>query len=389
MSHSFDRLSLTDLRARQCAKWQQYDEGVIPLWVADMDFPTAEAIVTAITERAGSGNLGYPLHSGEPELAKTIGERLLARYGWQVEEGDIWLINGIIQGLYLSSLACASAGEEVIMQSPIYPPFIAAVKDTGRLPLYNQLLWNSQEYEIDFEGLEALVTPATRLLMVCNPHNPSGRVFHRDELERLADFVLRHRLWVVSDELHSDLVYGGQRHIPLASLNDEIAKRTVTLLGPTKTFNIAGLKVGVAISQNHQLLQRFKRLGQGLVTPPNVLAQAATLAAYRHGGDWLADTMRYLDSNRKLVGDFLKERLPQVKAAEPQGTYLAWLDFRDWQLGDDLYPFLLHDAKVGLNDGPQYGPGGEGFSRLNFATPRAVLEEALERIARAWLARQG
>ncbi|CAN5567061.1 pyridoxal phosphate-dependent aminotransferase [soil metagenome] len=389
MVHAFDTLRLEDLQARHCAKWQKYGPEVIPLWVADMDFPTALPIVKAVQARAASGNLGYPSHTGEPGLVATIRGRMEKRMSWRFEEGDVWLTGGIIQGLYLAALACASEGEEVIVQSPIYPPFLAAIADTGRVPRYNGLRWNGAAYDIDLEGLEALVSPATRLLMLCNPHNPTGRVFSRDELEGLADFALRHRLWVVSDELHCDLVYEGRRHIPFASLSAEVAQRTVTLLGPTKTFNIAGLKVGVVVSQNPGLLARFKRLGQGLVTPPNVLAQSAALAAYREGGEWLEDSLAYLTGNRAFLGEFLRERLPQIGYAEPEGTYLAWLDLRGLGLAEDLYPFLLLEAKVGLNEGPQYGPGGEGFARLNFATSRAILQEALVRLEGAWRARRG
>lgn len=383
MSHPFDKLTLEQLRHRPCMKWQRYPDEVLPLWVADMDFPTAEVIADALSQRAHSGNLGYPMGymgSGETGLADAIIERQATRHNWHIQEQDLWPINGIIPGLYLASLACAGQSEGVIVQTPAYPPFLSAVQDTGRSLQVNPLRWNGSEWGIDFEGLEALLKPSTRLLMFCNPHNPTGRVFRREELERLAEFVLRHKLWVVSDELHSDLIYAGQQHIPFASLSDEIAQRTITLFGPTKTFNIAGLKVGFAVCQNPDLLERLKALAKGFVGPPNVMAQTATIAAYRHGDAWLQDTLAYLDANRQHIAAFFAQRLPQVKHVSPEGTYLAWFDFNALQLGERLAEVLLEECKVGLNDGRSYGSGGEGFARLNFATSRSVVDEALARI---------
>ncbi len=362
-------------------KWTHYDGDVLPLWVADMDFPPAEVIARALTERAQSGNLGYPAGylTGEPGIREALGAWLHERHAWAVAEDDIWPVHGIIPGLYMSALACASAGEGVVMQSPLYPPFMSAVNDTGRVAQYNPLVWTGTRWEVDFAGLEALLTPQTRLLMFCNPHNPTGRVFTRDELETLAEIVLRHRLWVVSDELHSDLVYPGAQHIPFASLSDEIAQRTVTLLGPTKTFNIAGLKIGFVISQNAELLKRLKQVGAGLVTPPNVMAQTAAKAAYTGGGAWLSGALEYLQGNRDRVTAFAETYLPGGAYVAPEGTYLAWLDLGGLALGDELYDRLLA-CGVGLNEGRHNGPGGDGFARLNFATSRTIVDEALGRL---------
>lgn len=384
--HPFDALTLQDLRVRPCMKWQHYpqlhpDKDVLPLWVADMDFPTAAPITAALSARAESGNLGYPAGypGGEPGLREALSAWLAARHGWEVAEEHIQPLHGVIPGLYLGVLACASAGEGVVLQPPLYPPFISAVSDTGRTAQYNPLLWTGTRWELDVAGLDALITPQTRLLIFCNPHNPTGRVFSRAELEALAAVVLRHRLWVISDELHSDLVYPGQTHIPFASLGDEVAARTVTLLGPTKSFNIAGLKVGFMITQNAELLERLKRVGAGLVTPPNVMAQAAAKAAYTEGEPWLADALAYLQKNRDLVTRFAQTHLPGSAYAAPEGTYLAWLDLRGLKLEGSLYDRLLA-CGVGLSEGTLNGPGGEGFARLNFATSTAILEEALSRL---------
>ena len=363
-------------------KWQRYDDDVLPLWVADMDFPIAEPIRDALLSYAQGNNFGYPKPEGLSGLKETVQKRLAERYAWNVEAEDVHLVNGIVPGLYLGALACASEGEEVLIHTPLYPPFMSAIKDMGRTPVYSQLEFTGDDWTINFEAMEALITPATRLLMLCNPHNPTGRVFRRDELERLAEFALRHRLWVVSDELHSDLTYEGHEHIPFASLSEEVAQRTVTLYGPTKTFNIAGLKIGFLISQNPQLLKRMKEVAGYLVAPPNVMAQSATMAAYERSQDWYKDTIKYLDDNRQFVHTFLNEHLPGVKHMMPEGTYLSFMDFSELDVGKDLYDFLLEDCKVGLNSGPAYGPGGEGFTRLNFATSRSIVEEALQRIER-------
>jgi len=367
-------------------KWTHYPElhperDILPLWVADMDFPPAAPITTALAERAGSGNLGYPAGylTGEPGLRPALLSWLSARHGWRLAEDDIWPVHGIIPGLYLGALTCASAGEGVVLQPPLYPPFMNAVGDTGRTAQYNPLRWTGTRWEMDLEGLEALITPETRVVMFCNPHNPTGRVFSRAELEALAEIVLRHRLWVVSDELHSDLVYPGQTHIPFASLSDEIAQRTVTMLGPTKTFNIAGLKIGFVITQNAALQKRLKRVGAGLVTPPNVMAQTAARAAYEEGGAWLDEALGYLQGNRDRVTRFAETYLPGSSYAAPEGTYLAWLDLRGLGLGEGLYERLLA-CGVGLNEGRHNGPGGEGFARINFATSAAIVEEALSRL---------
>ncbi|MEM6431328.1 MAG: PatB family C-S lyase [Deinococcota bacterium] len=385
MSHPFDAISLETLRTRKCAKWTRYGPDVMPLWVADMDFPASEKIIAAMNARASSDNLGYPmggyLGSGEPGIGEAIMKRQAERYNWHFEDENIWLINGIVPGLFLGAMAFASPGEEVIMQTPIYPPFMYAVEKTGRTPIYNQMEIVDGTWQIDFDALDALVTPNTRLFMLCNPHNPVGRVFRRDELEKLGEFVLKHRLWVVSDELHCDLRFDDYQHIPFASLSDELAQRTVTLFGPTKTFNIAGLKGGVAVSQNKALLERYQNAAPALITPPNVIAQAAIKAAYNdEAQDWLDSTLSYLDGNRKFIADFVSERLPSVKYYGTEGTYLSWLDFRSLGLGEQLETFLLETCKVGLNPGPSFGPGGEGFARLNFATTREVIEHALTRI---------
>ena len=382
MSHPYDNLTVQELRAKDCMKWSKFGSDVLPLWVADMDFPIADEIKDAIRDYLGTNNFGYPEWEGLPGLKETATARQAERYSWRLEPDDIHIVNGIVPSLFLGVAACSSVGEDVLMHSPVYGPFMMAVEKQQRNVIHNELKHDGTHYRIDFDALEEQVTPATRLFMLCNPQNPVGRVFTRSELERLADFCLRHRLWVVSDELHSDLVYSGHEHIPFATLSDDIAERTLTLFGPTKTFNIAGLKAGFVASKNHDLLARFKEVGFGRVGYPNVLGQAATIAAYQHGGAWLEQTLNYLEANRDFVAEFVRNEMPQVGHTSPEGTYLALLNFRELGI-ENAEIWAAEEAKVGLNDGAWFGPGGEGQGRLNFATARYIVEEALGRIKRA------
>jgi cystathionine beta-lyase len=385
----FDSLNEAVLRERPSVKWRHFPEDVLPCWVADMDFPPAEPVRSAIAEFARAGDLGYPPQTGLPGLREAVAERLTLEHDLRTEPEQVQSLPGIITGLYLACQALAGPGEGVVVQPPVYPPFMQAVENSSRRLIRNPMRETDRGWRFDLADLESRITPATRLLMLCNPQNPTGRVFRREELEGLAEVVLRHRLWVVSDELHADLVLEG-RHVPFASLGDEVAQRTLTLYGPTKAFNIAGLKIGFAVSANAALLERIREAGRGLVVPGNVLAQAATLAAYREGGPWLEHTVAYLRENRRFFAEFVASEIPGVGLRAPEGTYLAWLDFRSLGLDGPAAEYLLEHARVGLNSGADFGPGVEpgyeGFARLNFATSRPILQEVLERIRKALLA---
>jgi len=361
-------------------KWHFYPEDVLPMWVADMDFPISPAITQAIVERLQE-RVGYPQMKGDGLLLERIIQQQ-SQFGLEgLTPENLLLTTSVVPAIYASVLALSSPGDEVITQVPVYPPFLNALSEHHRIARHNPLQPTPSGWEIDFEQLERLVTPRTRLLLLCNPQNPTGRVFRRDELERLAEFALRHRLWVMSDELWADLIYEGQ-HIPIASLSPEIAQRTVTLTGPCKSYNTAGLGGGVAISHNKQILSAMAQVSKGLGGHPNVLAMAAWRAALEHAQDWLQQVRAYLKGNRDLVTGFMQQRLPQVGYRPPQGTYLAWLDFSQTPLAQEVHKIMLEQAKVGLNDGRMFGPQYQGWLRLNFATSRSLVQEALERIAR-------
>jgi len=377
-----DELSPQALRDRYgySGKWHFYPEDVLPMWVADMDFPISPAITQAIVERLQE-RVGYPQTKGDKQLLELIVQQQ-QRYGLEgLTPDNLLLTTSVVPAIYASVLALSSPGDEVITQVPVYHPFLNALTEHHRIARHNPLRPTLNSWEIDFEQLERLVTPRTRLLMLCNPQNPTGRVFRRDELEQLAEFALRHRLWVMSDELWADLIYEGQ-HIPVASLDPEIAQRTVTLTGPGKAYNTAGLGGGVAISHNQQILAAMAQVSKGLGGHPNVLSMAAWRAALEHAQDWLQEVRAYLKGNRDFITGFMQQNLPQVGYRPPQGTYLAWFDFSGTPFAQQAHKVVLEQAKVGLNDGKMFGPQYQGWLRLNFATSRRLLQEALERIAR-------
>lgn len=387
MAHEYDSLTEEKLRRLHGAKWNNYPDDVLPLWVADMDFPIAEPIRQAIRDYADCDDFGYPLGAGIPGLLDAVTGHLEEAHGVSYGPADIMPTSGIIPGIYLGTMAFAGPGDEVITQPPVYPPFAAAVRNTGRTLVENPMVHaGGGHWEFDFDHLESVIGPATRLLILCNPQNPTGRVFSRAELERLAELVLEHRLWVLSDELHSDLVLEGE-HVPFAAVSPEVAQRTLTLFGPTKTFNIAGLKVGFAMSHNPALLERFKSMASGLLTPPNVLAQAAARAAFTECRGWLEDTLAYLRGNARLLEGLVKSELPGVRYTPAAGTYLAWLDFNGVIDPAELDDFLLEEARVAVNPGASFGQGGEGLVRLNLATSEGIIREAVSRMKAALAAR--
>lgn len=380
MAHRFDDVTLDQLRAKPLIKWRKYDPDVLPLWVADMDFPVAEPIRAALRAFADGDLYGYPAWTGVPGLNEAVVDRLERRFGWSVPVEAVWTVPGTVAGLFGAVKAFTAPGDGVLATTPLYPPFRMATEHQGRLFQAVDLAEREGGFRLDEEALDAAIDPSTRLLALCHPHNPTGRVFDRGELEALAARVLDHRLFVVSDELHADLNFG-TRHIPFASLSPELSRRTVTLVGPTKAFNLAGLKIGFAIAEDPSVLERFKDAMFGFAMSAPSVSQAGALAALRDSDDWLDDTLAYLLANRDHLVARVRDDLPGVRIHPPEATYLAWLDFSATPLADDPAGALVERARVALNDGPSFGAAGAGFARLNFATPRAVVDMALDRIA--------
>lgn len=383
MTSIFD--TVLDRRATESLKWRAYAADVLPMWVADMDFRSPEPVIAALHERVEHGVFGYPGRvSGFNEV---IMERMAQRYGWQVSAEEIVMVPGVVTGFNWVAQTFCAPGQAVLVQTPVYPPFLSAPANSGLLRQDAALVRRADgRYEIDFEAFEQAITPQTRLFILCNPHNPVGRVFTPAELTRLAEICLRHDVLICSDEIHCDLVYSPYRHTPIASLDAEIAQKTVTLMAPSKTYNIAGLECSFAIVPNAALRQQLQEGRRGVVGWVNVLGQVAALAAYRHGQPWLDELLLYLQANRDLTESFVRQYLPGVQMGPIEGTYLAWLDCRATGL-EDPYQFFLDEGRVALSNGADYGPGGQGFVRLNFGCPRAMLQEALQRMQQALLKR--
>ncbi len=379
----FDAVDLRTLRRRRGEKWSLYPGETLAAWVADMDFAPAEPIQRALQRALDLGDLGYPVNPRPGDLGAVFAERAARRFGWRVDPRHVEVIDDVVQGVYTGLSVFAGPGDGVLVQTPVYAPFFHAARETERRRIACALVSRDGRYEIDFDALRAAADSGTRILLLCHPHNPTGRAFERRELEGLAELALERDLTVISDEIHIDLVYGGRTHVPIATLGPEVEARTLTLTSATKSWNIAGLRCAVAVFGSAALKRRFLSVPRHLRGGVNTLGLVATEAAWRHGEPWLARALAYLDGNRRFIAEFLRERLPAVGYTPPEATYLAWLDCRALALPGSPQRFFLECAGVALSDGAVFGKAGEGFVRLNFATSRAILAEILERMAKA------
>jgi cystathionine beta-lyase len=379
----FDAVRPDDRRPSFGEKWTTYPTDVLPLWVADMDFPIAEPIARMLHSAVDRSDLGYPIHPAPTDVPELTVERMRDRFGWEPQAKHVEVISDVVQGMYVAIDRFSEPGDGVVVQPPIYPPFPSSVKRMERRLVENPLACDDAGHRVDVDGLRSVVDDGTRLLMLCNPHNPSGRVFRRAELEAIAEVAIERDLIVVSDEIHGDLVYPGHTHVPLASLSAEIAERTVTLTAASKAFNIAGLRCGVAIFGGDDVARRFRSLPRHLRGGIGVPGIEALRVAWREGQPWLDAVLAYLEANRDFVVDFVRSELPGAIVHPPEATYLAWIDCRALDLSPTPYRYFLDRARVALSDGPTFGAPGEGYVRINFATSRAILTEALERMAKA------
>jgi cystathionine beta-lyase len=365
-------------------KWQKYaGRDILPLWVADMDFVSAPAIVEAIQQRAAHGIFGYarPVAS----TTEAVVDYCARRYGWQIDPSWLVWLPGLVVGLNVTAQAFAEPGDEVLCLTPVYPPFMTAPRNSGRIARTVPLTLDraTRRWEIDWPALEAAVTPRTKLFFLCNPHNPVARVFRRDELARIAEFCLRHQLVLCSDEIHCDLILDDTLpHIPTGTLGDDIARRTVTLMAPSKTYNVPGLGTSLAIIPDPQLRARFVRATAGIVAEVNCLGYAMCEAAFRHGEPWRQALLAYLRGNRDLLSSTLASDFPQLAIEAPiEATYLAWINVSQLGLDDPIAHFEAHG--VGLSECAYFGAPRGQYVRLNFGCPRSTLAEALRRMKRA------
>lgn len=384
--YNFDEL--VDRTNTNCIKYDGRQmffgtEDVLPLWVADMDFKTPDFIINALKERLEHEVLGYTFR--DDSYAESITNWLEKRHAWKVEKEWLSFSPGVVAGLTLSIEAFSKPGDEVIVQPPVYFPFFDSVKGTGRKMVENPLKLENGRYTFDLEDLKQKITSETKLLLLCNPQNPGGMVWTREELEALTAICLENKVLIISDEIHSDLVFEGHKHIPLPTISEEVAQSCVVCMAGSKTFNIAGLTTSFVVIPNKRLLARYEReLKVPHLHMGNIFGSVALETAYREGEAWLEQMLVYLQENMQLVRAYLKENLPQVVPMEPEATYLVWLDFNALGLSDEELNERLLKAGVGLNRGVQFGKQGSGYMRINIGCQRSTLLQALERIKAAF-----
>ena len=370
-------------------KWDDLDavfgsEEVLPLWVADMDFPSPEAVTSKIAERTRHPIYAY--NTQNSSIYQSFIDWNKQHHDWEIEKDWIILAPGVVLSIVVSILALSEPGDGVIIQPPVYPPFFDSIKDNDREVVENPLVFQNGRYEIDFDDLEQkLANPKNKLLLLCSPHNPVGRVWSREELTKIYELCQKYKIDVLSDEIHNDLVFKGCKHTVFASLSTPVCEQSVTFMAASKTFNIAGLNLAfIVVPCKHRRALIHAWITKLHLNRNNLFGVLAAETAYREGDAWLTALLTYLENNADTLVEFVRTRLPNVKVTKPEGTYLAWLDFRAYFTdGKELQKFLVHTAKVGLNSGRNFGSQGAGFARINFGTQRSVLLEALTIIEKA------
>ena len=390
VNQKYDFGSVISRKNTNCFKWDLAgkifkSEEVLPMWVADMDFASAPEIAAAIQARASHPIYGY---AARPD---SFNGSLIAwaekRHGFEIKNDWICFSPGIVPALAIAVSAYTAPGDKVMIQTPVYPPFFSVVRDQNRELVENSLVLKNGRYSIDFDDFEKKAASGVKMFMLCNPHNPVGRVLTREELLKIGEICLKYNIVIISDEIHSDILYTGHKHICMASLSQEISNKTVTLMSPSKTFNITGLAISSAITANEKLRSPFKRITENLhIDQTNVFGVTSFEAAYTHGEPWLHELLAYLEGNIEYMSGFLSKNLPDVGFIKPEGTFLAWLDFKKFGLTQkELCDRITFKGGLALNDGTTFGTDGRGFMRLNFGCPRSTLEEGLNRLVKAFL----
>lgn len=386
MDYNFD--AIISREGTNCEKFDRRAQlfgrdDVIPMWVADMDFAAPEAVTEAIRRRAEHPIFGYT-HRSDGYYRSVI-DWTERHSGWTMRPEWLDFVPGVVAGIVFALRAFTDEGDGIVIQPPVYHPFARQTRLNNRRIIDNPLRQNAEgRFEIDFEDLDRKLSGA-KVFLMSNPHNPSGRVYTREELLRIGELCLKHGVLILADEIHSDLIYRPHSHVHIASLSDELARRTVTFLAPSKTFNLAGLSTSVVVTPDEALRRRLKAEFDKLhADQGNIFGSVALEAAYTHGDEWVERLIGYLDGNIRYVLDFLGRHIPAVKCLHPEGTYLMWLDFRSWPMThEQIYRFLIDKAGLGLNEGSMFGEQGRGWMRMNIATQRSVVERAMEQLLRA------
>lgn len=386
----FDFDAIIDRTGTSSFKWDLVDQifkgkGLLPLWVADMDFASPPEVVAALEQRARHGVYGYT--APMPEYYQAMIDWFARRHGWRIMPDWIVTAPGVVPALNLIIQSFTDPGDGVIVQKPVYYPFMRSIQNNGRAIINNPLKLEGNSYCIDFDDLERKASePRARMLILCSPHNPVGRLWTKEELERIGEICMARDLLVISDEIHCDLTFKGFSHVPFGSISAGFLAGSVTCTAPSKTFNLAGLQTANLIIADPDLRQRYNRTIECLgLKWPNLFGIEALIAAYRHGDEWLDQLMEYLGGNLSFLKEFIAAKLPRVKVIEPEATYLVWLDFREYGLDRETLSRILRGrARLALDDGHVFGsPEGDGFERINIACPRTILEDALTRMSKA------
>lgn len=391
MKYDFDRV--IDRTRTNSMKWNKHflkyrfeSEEVLPLWVADMDFQCPQPVIEVLKKRAAEEIYGYSWHK-IPAYLNAVTNWMKRRHNWEVNKDWIVFSPGIVPAIYMLIQTFVNIGEKVIIQPPVYDPFFTAIENNGRQVLLNQLLYENKKYSIDFEDFEEKAKdPLTKMFILCSPHNPIGRVWTEKELRRIGDICIDNEILIVSDEIHHDLILSGYKHTLFSTISKEFEQNTFVCTAPGKTFNIAGLQISNIIISDKRKREAFTNTIMNIngIMIPNVFGIVALITGYDEGEEWLDQVLKYIEANFKFLKEFVSENLPDVDFIDPEGTYLAWLDFSKLGMNDEeLREFMLKKAKVALDDGKIFGPGGEGFQRMNIACPRSLLKECMIRIVNA------
>ncbi|MEE4115324.1 MAG: PatB family C-S lyase [Marinilabiliaceae bacterium] len=377
-----------DRQGTNCVKYDLRKEvfgsdKLIPMWVADMDFLTPPFIIDAIKERLKHEILGYTVR--RDEYFETLVSWTERHYGWKIDKEWILFSPGIVPAVNICTLAYTKPGDSIIVQPPVYFPFFGAVKDHGRKLLFNRLRETEGRYYFDFDDLRKKAERGAKMLILSNPHNPVGRAWNKDELAELAEICLEYNIIIISDEIHSDLVLPGFKHLPTASLSEKTASLTITCYAPSKTFNLAGLSTSSVVISDKELRHKFQKQIDSLhISGGNIFGTEASIAAYSKGEEWLSQLLDYIAKNVKLVVEKLNSGDLPLRAVIPEATYMIWLDCRKMKMGGkELNEFFINKAGIGMNEGSMFGPGGEGYMRMNLACPTSILEKALDKIVKA------
>ena len=377
-------LNLDRVRNRPGIKWERHGNDVLSAWVADMDVEVPDFIKEAVIERIEVGGLGYGFYDEPIPVLEAFKSRMDTAFGWSIDTEDVMRVHDVIQGLEWVLHTLTPPGSEIVVQTPVYPPFYSSVEGTGRNWVANPLLENEEGWALDFDHLaEVAARDNVSALLLCHPHNPCGYVMTSADLAQIIEIAELNNLLVISDEIHCDLVYSPHKHVPTESISELAAQRTVTLTAATKTFNMAGLRMAFIHSSSRQYSPQLKEIRPRMIGGINGLGQVATAAGWEKGDAWIAELVEGLDHNRHLLAEMLSEHLPQIRYRPPQATYLSWLDCRDLGLGDNPAEIFMSRGEVALNSGLDFGVEGTGYVRLNFATSPEMLAMIVERMASA------